>query len=122
MKSGDIRDLKGTVERENAVIGVFMTLELPTQAMLKEALAAGYYESEFWNKQYRKLQILSIRDLLGEDGVDMPPRHGTHRRAERHKSTDGKSPAGLDLVTHIHTERHETVWSLTPSFLGPAFL
>ena len=47
VKSGDIRDLKGTVERENAVIGVFMTLELPTQAMLKEALAAGYYESEF---------------------------------------------------------------------------
>ena len=95
VKSGDIRDLKGTVERENAVIGVFMTLELPTQAMLKEALAAGYYESEFWNKQYRKLQILSIRDLLGEDGVDMPPQHGTHRRAERHKSTDGKSQRDL---------------------------
>ncbi len=95
VKSGDIRDLKGTVEREKAAIGVFITLELPTQAMLKEALAAGYYESEFWNRQYRKLQILSIRDLLGGDGVDMPPQHGTFRQAGRHKSTDGKSQQDL---------------------------
>ncbi len=95
VKSGDIRDLKGTVEREKAAIGVFITLELPTGAMLKEALAAGHYESEFWNRQYRKLQILSIRDLLGGDGVDMPPQHGTHRRAERYKSTDGKSQRDL---------------------------
>ena len=27
VKSGDIRDLKGTVEREQAAIGVFITLE-----------------------------------------------------------------------------------------------
>ena len=43
--SRDIRDLKGTAEREEAAIGVFITLEKPTQAMLKEALLAGYYES-----------------------------------------------------------------------------
>ncbi|MDE2749648.1 MAG: DNA methyltransferase [Chloroflexota bacterium] len=95
VKSGDIRDLKGTVEREKAAIGVFITLELPTGAMLKEALAAGYYESDFWNRTYRKLQILSIRDLLGGDGVDMPPQHGTFRQAARQKSTDGKSQQDL---------------------------
>lgn len=95
VKSGDIRDLKGTIEREKAAIGVFITLQLPTQDMLKESLAAGYYESGFWNKTYRKLQILSIRDLLGGDGVDMPPQHGTHRQAARQKSTDGKSQQDL---------------------------
>lgn len=95
VKSGDIRDLKGALEREKAAIGVFITLELPTQAMLKEALAAGYYESDFWDKRYRKLQILSIRDLLGGDGVDMPPQHGTFKRAERAKSGDGKSQQDL---------------------------
>ncbi len=95
VKSGDIRDLKGTVEREKAAIGVFITLELPTQAMLKEALAAGNYESEFWNRQYRKLQILSIRDLLGGDGVDMPPQHGTFRQAQRQRANDGKSQRDL---------------------------
>ncbi|MCY4466947.1 MAG: DNA methyltransferase [Chloroflexi bacterium] len=95
VKSGDIRDLKGTVEREKAAIGVFITLELPTQAMLKEALAAGYYESDFWNKTYRKLQILSIRDLLGGDGVDMPPQHGTFKQAQRQGATDGKAQRDL---------------------------
>ena len=63
--------------------------------MLKEALAAGYYESEFWNIRCRKLQVLSIRDLLGGDGVDMPPQHGTFKRAARQKSTDGESQQDL---------------------------
>ena len=95
VKSGDIRDLKGAVERENAAIGVFITLELPTQDMVTEALAAGHYESEFWDKRYRKLQILSIRDLLGGDGVDMPPQHGTFRQAARVQSGDGKAQRDL---------------------------
>ena len=95
VKSGDIRDLKGAVEREKAAVGVFITLELPTQDMLKEALAAGHYESEFWDKRYRKLQILSIRDLLGGDGVDMPPQHGTFKRAARVKSGDEKAQRDL---------------------------
>ncbi len=91
----DIRDLNWTVEREKATIGVFITLELPTQPMIKEALTAGYYESPFWQKQYRKLQILSIRDLLGGDGVDMPPQHGTFKQAARHRSNDGKAQKDL---------------------------
>ncbi len=95
VKSGDIRDLKGALEREKAAIGVFITLELPTQDMLKEALAAGNYESDFWDKRYRKLQILSIRDLLDGDGVDMPPQHGTFKQAARVKSGDGKSQRDL---------------------------
>ena len=95
VQSGDIRDLKGALEREKAAIGVFITLNLPTQDMLKEALAAGYYESEFWNIRCRKLQVLSIRDLLGGDGVDMPPQHGTFKRAARQKSTDGESQQDL---------------------------
>ena len=95
VKAGDIRDLKGVIEREKAAIGVFITLELPTQPMLREALQAGYYESEFWNQRYRKLQILSIRDLLGGDGVDMPPQHGTFKQAQRQQSTDGKAQRDL---------------------------
>ncbi len=92
----DIHELRGVIEREEAAIGVFLTLEQPTQPMLKEALAAGYYESAMWQQTYRRLQILSIRDLLGDDGVDMPPQHGTFRQAERAKTSDGK--AQKDLV------------------------
>ena len=87
--------MKGVLEREKAAIGVFITLELPTQPMIREALEAGHYESEFWDRRYRKVQLLSIRDLLGGDGVDMPPQHGTFKQAERQKSTDGKAQKRL---------------------------
>ena len=91
----DIHELRGVIEREKAAIGVFITLESPTQPMIKEALTAGYYESPLWQKPYRKLQILTVGDLLGGAAVDMPSQHGTFKQAERHKSTDGKSQQDL---------------------------
>ena len=99
VKAGDIRDLKGTAEREQAAIAVFITLEKPTRAMQKEALAAGFYESPLWNQRYRKLQILTIGDLFDGASIAMPPQHGTHRQAERYKpshvSGEGKSQQDL---------------------------
>jgi len=52
-----IRDLKGTLERENASIGVFLTLEPPTREMETEAASAGFYHSELWEKEYPRVQI-----------------------------------------------------------------
>ena len=99
VKAGDIRDLKGTAEREQAAIAVFITLEKPTRAMHKEALAAGFYESPLWNQRYRKLQIMTIGDLFDGASIAMPPQHGTHRQAERYKpshvSGEGKSQQDL---------------------------
>src|SRR5581483_9635212 len=37
VKSGDVRDLRGTVEREGAALGIFITLEPPSHDMEKEA-------------------------------------------------------------------------------------
>ena len=99
VNAAHIRDLKGTVEREGAALGVFITLEKPTQAMVKEALAAGWYESPAWGKKYRRAQILTIGDLFEGAGVDMPPQHGTLQRASRWKrgdvSVDGESQRDL---------------------------
>ena len=99
VNSAQIRDLKGTVEREGAAIGVFITLENPTQAMIREALAAGWYESRTWGAKYRRLQVLTIGDLFAGAGVEMPPQHGTHARAVRWKrgdvSEDGESQRNL---------------------------
>ena len=93
--SRDIRDLNGTVERENAAIGVFVTLDKPTQAMLKEALAAEYYEPlRREGKRCRKIQILTIGDLLDGDGVDMPGQHDMQKRAKTIPST------GVDEAGH----------------------
>ena len=99
VKAGDIRDLKGAVEREKAALGIFITLEKPTAAMTKEALSGGYYKSPRWGKSYRRLQILTIGDLFGGAAVDMPPAYGAHRRAARYKPTrvseEGKAQKGL---------------------------
>jgi len=99
VNSGQVQQLKGAMENAGAAIGVFITLENPTQAMTKEALAAGWYESPAWGKKYRRLQILTIGDLFAGAGVDMPPQHGTLARASRWKrggvSEDGESQRDL---------------------------
>lgn len=89
VKSGDIRDLHGTVDRENAPIGVFITLEQPTSDMNKEALSAGYYTSELWRKDYPKIQILTVDQIFHGEQVQMPPAHGTFKKAERVQKSEG---------------------------------
>ena len=42
-----------------------------------------YLDPPLCEQHYRKLQIFTIRDLLGGDGIDMPPQHGTFKQAER---------------------------------------
>ena len=87
VKSGDIRDLNGTIKREDAAIGIFITLESPSRDMQKEAVAAGFYHSDGWNKDYPKLQILTIADLLSGVDVKLPPATITFKQAEKVKAT-----------------------------------
>jgi site-specific DNA-methyltransferase (adenine-specific) len=86
--SRDIRDLVGTVQRETAAIGVFVSLEPPTGAMAKEAVSAGFYQSPGWQISYPKVQILTIEDLLGGARVKMPPSWGTFKEAGRADGTE----------------------------------
>lgn len=89
VKSGDIRDLAGTIEREKAAIGVFLTLESPSKDMATEAVSAGFYHSQGWDRNYPRIQILTIEDLLHGKMIDMPPQYGTFKQAEAVKaSTD----------------------------------
>jgi site-specific DNA-methyltransferase (adenine-specific) len=83
VKSGDIRDLVGTMQREQAAIGVFITLEPATKDMKAEAASAGFYHSPGWGKDYPRVQILSIADLLLGKEVKMPPQYGTFKTAQR---------------------------------------
>ena len=89
VKSGDIRDLVGTVQRENAAIGVFITLEPPSRDMTTEAVTAGYYESPGWNQKYPRIQIRTVTELLKGAKIDMPPQHGTFKQAQRVRSNEG---------------------------------
>ena len=90
VKSGDIRDLVGVVEREQAAIGVFLTLEPPTKDMEKEAIAAGTYHSAIWNKTFPKIQILTIEDIFNGATVKMPPSASTYKKAQREAVRDAE--------------------------------
>jgi DNA modification methylase len=89
VKSGDIRDLIGVVQREQAAIGVFITLEPPSKDMKEEAVKAGFYFSSGWNQNYPKIQILTIEELLKSQSVQMPPTNLTFKVAPKGtKSTE----------------------------------
>jgi DNA modification methylase len=85
VNSGMIRDLKGTLEREGAEIGLFITLEEPSKPMLVEAATAGVYTSPMDGRDYPRIQILSIRELLEEHKKPMLPLllMPTYQQAER---------------------------------------
>ncbi|MFN0138987.1 MAG: DNA methyltransferase [Pyrinomonadaceae bacterium] len=76
-----IRDLAHVVDREKAAIGVFVTLEEPTKPMIREAIGEGFYHSDGWNKDYPKLQILTVEEILSGKTVDLPPNITTYKRA-----------------------------------------
>ncbi len=92
VKSGDIRDLRGTVEREEAAMGMFVTLEEPSRDMKKEAVSAGYYRSPGWGQDYPRIQILTVEDLLHGAEAKMPPQHGTFKEAQRVRTQGADSP------------------------------
>jgi site-specific DNA-methyltransferase (adenine-specific) len=93
VKSGDIRDLKGTLQREQAAIGVFITLEKPSQDMTTEAVSAGFYHSPGWNKDYPRIQIFTIDELLKGAEVKMPPQFGTFKQAQRVQQSGAEQEA-----------------------------
>ena len=70
---GMIATLKGDMERENAAIGIFITLEQPTEPMIQEAIAAGFYEPEsLAGNQYPKVQVITIEQLLSGSQIQYP--------------------------------------------------
>ena len=60
----DIRELRDVVSSQKAAMGVFLTLEEPTSEMMNEVKATEPYVSPRWNKEYPKIQILTIEQLL----------------------------------------------------------
>ena len=93
VNAAQIRDLKGVLEREQAQLGLFITLQPPTRPMEQEALASGLYVPEhFPDSQFPRLQILTIEQLLAGRQVEYP-RIGvqaTFRQAPRRRRPQGE--------------------------------
>ena len=89
---GMIATLKGDMDDQNAALGIFITLEPPTQPMIKAAVAAGFYEPESLpGNKYPKVQILTIEQLLSGAQPEYPrfAAPQTFRKAPRRKRQQG---------------------------------
>ncbi len=82
----DIRELKAVVKNQEAIIGVFITLNPPTQPMIREATTAGRFQ---WlhveHSTYPRIQIRTIQELLEGHSIEYPQTLDdvTFRKAER---------------------------------------
>lgn len=109
VRSGDIRDFVGTLTREAAELGAFITLEEPSVPMRREAASAGTYTSPWDGQAYAKVQVLTIEELLedphrpnprclqvpgGAAGVNVTlpkaPKHKRKRFQENHLELNGR--------------------------------
>jgi DNA methylase/Restriction endonuclease len=67
VKRGDIATLRGDMEAEGAPLTVLISLEEPTKPMVVAAKAAGRYRHEMMGRDYDRISIVKIREIL-EDG------------------------------------------------------
>jgi len=87
-----IRDLGHVIDREKSDIGVFILLEKPTRPMLEEAAMKGFYHSPL-GKDYPRIQILTIEDILQGKSPDIPPWIAPITKAPKVSKKEGVQPA-----------------------------
>jgi hypothetical protein len=77
----DIRELKAVIGDEN--LGLFITLEPPTEPMRVEAAATGFHSSPLWERDFPKIQIFTVAELLEGRQPELPGRVPSFARAPR---------------------------------------
>ncbi len=96
VNSSVIRDLKGTMEREKAVMGILISLQPPSRPMRTEALEAGFYTTPTGH-DFPVIQILTIEELLSGAVARTPNTVATFAKAPRHREKPvTERLAGLD--------------------------
>jgi len=75
---GMVRDLKGTIQSQNADFGILITLRKPTRGMIEEAVKEGSfnycYQEGTIHKIIPKVQLLTVEDLFTDPiPAKLPP-------------------------------------------------
>ncbi len=89
VNASHIRDLVGTMQREQAAMGIFITLEEPSRDMKTEALSAGFYRSDSWGN-FPRIQILTIDELLHGTAAKIPPQLSPYKQAQRVRQSEAQ--------------------------------
>ena len=86
-----IRDLGHVIDREKADIGVFISIDDPTRPMVEEAAMKGFYHSPL-GRDYPRIQILTIAQILEGKRPDIPPWIAPIPKSMTPKSNDSGKP------------------------------
>ena len=92
-----VRDLRGTIERLQEPMGVFVTLHPPTEPMRKEAASAGLYATP-GGRSIPRIQIVTVEQALAlrERAVQIPLGHNiSFKPAPREKAPGREKAIGL---------------------------
>ena len=95
VKSGNVgsafmRDLRGTIEREEAACGILITLEEPTKPMRQEAREAGQFKSDYLPPLDR-LQIVTVQEILNGSRMQLPLVAEVAKRGQKSKIDSGQT-------------------------------
>ena len=85
-----VRDLKGVVEREKAAMGLFISLQKPTAPMNSESAGGGFYHSDLWQRDFPKIQLRTVSEMLEGKGFELPNRPAAYQPAQRVRRPQGQ--------------------------------
>lgn len=91
-----IRDFCHVVDRENAAMGIFISLEAPTKPMIQEALNMGKYINPLTNQSYPKIEMVTVEEILKNKRLNLPQAVEVLKEAKL-KKDQLDNPLGLDL-------------------------
>jgi site-specific DNA-methyltransferase (adenine-specific) len=91
-----VRELKGTMEREKAPMGIFICAREPSKEMTREATSSGEYEGPD-GRFYPRVQIFTLEDLFAgrRPRVPLLDANAAFRRAPRAKDEGAQGALGL---------------------------
>ncbi|MDO9254585.1 MAG: site-specific DNA-methyltransferase [Bacteroidales bacterium] len=70
-----ISQFYGTIEREKAAIGYFITLFPPTSVMIAECKKIGKYKNNLMEQEYPKIEIVTVEEILNGKKITIPTSH-----------------------------------------------
>ena len=101
----DVRDLRGVLDREQAAIGILISLQPATGPMETEAASAGFYEHKTNQQKYPRLQLRTVKELMEGKGIERPTSAAsfddTFKKAPKAKA---KGDDQMMLATALHAD------------------
>ena len=77
-----IRELNGTVERENGILGILITL-YPMPNLIKESKKYGSYTNKLTSHTYDKIQVVFAEELFSGKRMELPTAKDILKEADR---------------------------------------